>query len=189
MQIVNKNINDIYPYENNPRNNENAVEYVAKSIENYGFKVPVVIDRGGTIVAGHTRWLASKQLGLKEVPCIIADDLNEKQIKEFRLVDNKVAEYATWDINKLDIELADLDLDSYGFDFITDDDYGTDFELPEGDKSDMCQITFYLHEEQKSLIEYAMSIVADEVYETFGNLNKAGNEIYEVVRQWAEQRK
>ena len=144
---------------------------------------------GGTIVAGHTRYLASIELGLKEVPCIVADDLTDQQIKEFRLVDNKVAEYATWDMGVLDIELADLELEQFGFEIITDDDYGTDFELPDGDKGEMCQMTFYLHEEQRGLIEYAMSIVADEVHETFGNLNKSGNELYEVVRQWAEQRK
>ena len=144
---------------------------------------------GGTIVAGHTRYLASIELGLKEVPCIVADDLTDQQIKEFRLVDNKVAEYATWDMGVLDIELADLELEQFGFEIITDDDYGTDFELPDGDKGEICQITFTLHEEQAELIKYACSLVEDSVVETFGNTNKNGNALYEVVRQWAEQRK
>ena len=77
----------------------------------------------------------------------------------------------------------------FGFDYDLDEGYGTDFELEDGERSDICQITFYLHEEQKGLIEYAMSLVEDEVFETFGNQSKAGNELYEVVRQWAEQRK
>ena len=97
-----------------------------------------------------------------------------------------------WDFNALAVELSDLDFDGFdfGFDELLDDEgYGTDFELPDGEKSDMCQITFYLHEEQAELIRYAMSIVENEVYETFGNKNKHGNELYEVVRQWAEQRK
>ena len=97
-----------------------------------------------------------------------------------------------WDFNALAVELVDLDFDGFdfGFDELLDDEgYGTDFELPDGNKSDMCQITFYLHEEQAELIRYAMSIVENEVFETFGNKNKHGNELYEVVRQWAEQRK
>lgn len=96
MQIVEKRLDEIKPYENNPRKNDNAVPYVAESIKRYGFKVPIVIDKNGVIVAGHTRYLASLELGLKNVPCIIADDLSPEEIKEFRLVDNKVSEYATW---------------------------------------------------------------------------------------------
>lgn len=97
-----------------------------------------------------------------------------------------------WDFNALAVELSDLDFDGFDFGFgelLDDEGYGTDFELPDGDKADMCQITFYLHEEQAELIRYAMSIVENEVFETFGNKNKHGNELYEVVRQWAEQRK
>lgn len=97
-----------------------------------------------------------------------------------------------WDFNALALETAELDFDGYDFGFdadIYDEDYGTDFELPDGEKSEICQMTFTLHQEQKGLIEYAMGIVKDEVYETFGNTNSNGNALYEVVRQWAEQRK
>lgn len=192
MNIVEKRLDQIQPYENNPRKNDNAVPYVAESIKRYGFKVPIIIDKDGVIVAGHTRYLASIELGLETVPCIVADDLTDEEIKEFRLVDNKVAEFAGWDFNLLDAELQELDFDGFDFGFdadIYDEDYGTDFELPDGEKADICQITFYLHEEQAELIRYAMSIVENEVHETFGNKNKHGNELYEVVRQWAEQRK
>lgn len=118
MQIVNKKIGDLKPYERNPRNNEAAVPYVVKSIEQFGFKVPMVIDSNGVIVAGHTRFLAAKELGMTEVPCIVADDLTEEQIKAFRLADNKVAEKASWDFELLESELAELpefEMADFGF--------------------------------------------------------------------------
>lgn len=80
MQIVYKKINDLIPYEKNPRNNDDAVEYVSNSIKEFGFKVPIIIDKNNVIVAGHTRYKASKKLNLDEVPCIIADDLTDEQI-------------------------------------------------------------------------------------------------------------
>ena len=118
MKIVNKNVNDLIPYVNNPRLNDNAVDAVASSIENFGFKVPIVIDSGNEIVAGHTRLKAAKKLGLEEVPCIIADDLTPEQIKAFRLADNKVAEFSEWDMDLLMVELdnIDIDMDEFGFD-------------------------------------------------------------------------
>lgn len=118
MNIVELNIHDLVPYENNPRNNIEAVEYVANSIEKFGFKVPIVVDTNNVIVAGHTRYMASKKLGLETVPCIVADDLTEEQIKAFRLADNKVSEIATWDDELLAIELSDIvdiDMGDFGF--------------------------------------------------------------------------
>lgn len=122
MQIVYKKIEELIPYENNPRFNDDAVEYVAKSIKEFGFKVPIVIDKDGVIVAGHTRYKASIELGLDEVPCIIADDLSEEQVKAFRLADNKVSEKAQWNMELLEEELADLDIDmeQYGFEKLED---------------------------------------------------------------------
>lgn len=191
MEIELIKLDDLKPYENNPRLNEDAVDGVAASIKEFGFKVPIVIDKNNVIVCGHTRYLASRRLGLVSVPCIKADDLSDDQIKAFRLADNKVSEVAQWDLGKLQIELDDIELDmsDFGFNPINVDDFGTDFELPSGDKSEICQITFTLHEKQKELIEYAMECVADDISETFGNTNRNGNAIYEVVRQWAEQKK
>lgn len=97
LKIVYKKIDDLTPYENNPRLNDGAVDAVAKSIEEFGFKVPIVIDKDGVIVAGHTRLKAAKQLAINEVPCIIVDDLSEEELKAFRLADNKVSELAGWD--------------------------------------------------------------------------------------------
>lgn len=114
MEIKNININELKPYEKNPRKNDDAVQYVAESIKQFGFKVPIIIDKNNVIVAGHTRYKAAEQLGLKEVPCIVADDLTDAQIKAFRLADNKVSEKSGWDLGLLGDEikeLQDLDLD------------------------------------------------------------------------------
>jgi len=123
MEIIYKKLSDLREYENNPRNNEDAVEAVANSINEFGFKVPIIIDGNNIIIAGHTRYKASHRLGLLEVPCIIAYDLTEEQIRAFRLVDNKTSELATWDIEKLNEELADLNLDMslFGFEHFIED--------------------------------------------------------------------
>lgn len=123
MKIKEIEISCINEYENNPRNNEKAVEAVAESIKQFGFKVPIVVDKDYVIVAGHTRLKAAKQLSLSSVPCIIADDLNEEQLKAYRLADNKTAELAEWDIEKLHEELKLLnafDMDVFGFDTLPD---------------------------------------------------------------------
>lgn len=124
MNIVYKKVDDLVPYENNPRNNDEAVDYVANSIKEFGFKVPVVVDKDNVVVAGHTRLKACEKLGIDEVPCIVADDLTEDQIKAFRIADNKVSEYATWDEEKLSQELSDimLDMTEFGDDLFSDDD-------------------------------------------------------------------
>lgn len=127
MNIVNLPIAEIKPYENNPRRNDAAVEYVANSIREFGFKVPIIIDRDNVIVAGHTRWLAAQKLGMTEVPCVIADDLSPKQVKAFRLADNKVSEKSSWDYGKLGDEIKELlDID-LGFS-LTDIGFG-EFEI------------------------------------------------------------
>ena len=142
MQIISKNIEEIKEYENNPRNNDNAVEYVARSIKDFGFKMPIIIDKNNVIVAGHTRYKAAKELNLTEVPCIVADDLTDEQIKAFRLVDNKSAELAEWNLELLNIELEnihDIDMNLYNFelsellDNVIEDDY--EIELPEEPKT------------------------------------------------------
>ena len=120
MNIKLFNLDDIKPYEKNPRRNDEAVQYVAASIKEFGFKVPIVIDKNNVIVAGHTRYKAAKKLGLEEVPCIVADDLTDEQVKAYRLADNKVAEKAEWDFDLLSMELEDifnLDMGDFGFEF------------------------------------------------------------------------
>ena len=194
MKIEYIPLEKIKPYENNPRINDDAVKYVANSIKEFGFKVPIIIDENNVIVAGHTRLKAAKKLGFEKVPCIRADDLTENQIKAFRLADNKVGEIATWDFNSLAVELANIEnINMSNFNFepldISPDDFGNSFVLPDGEKPEICTMTFTVHEKQKELIEYAMSLVKDEDIETFGNTNKNGNALYEVVKQWAELKK
>lgn len=112
MEIETIPIAEIVPYEKNPRKNDKAAEIVAKSIKEFGFKVPIILDKNNVIIAGHTRLKAAKILGLKEVPVIWADELSDEQVKAFRIMDNKSNEYATWDIEMLKTELSDLkDLD------------------------------------------------------------------------------
>lgn len=119
MQIIEKRLKDIKPYSNNPRHNSKAVNAVKDSIIKFGFKVPIVIDKNNIIVCGHTRYRASKDIGLETVPCIIADDLSPEQINAFRLVDNRTSEFADWNFDKLAEELSEIDtidLSSFGFD-------------------------------------------------------------------------
>ena len=120
MQIVEKFIKELIPYANNPRENDSAVDAVAKSIEEFGFKVPIVIDKDNVIVAGHTRLKAAGKLNIDKVPCIVADDLTDEQIRAFRLADNKVSEQAEWDFDLLDGEInniLELDMGEFGFVF------------------------------------------------------------------------
>ena len=122
MKITEKELKDLKPYRNNPRLNGSAVDYVANSIKQFGFKQPIVIDKDNVIVCGHTRAQAAKKLKLKTVPCVIADDLTPEQIRAYRLADNKTNEFAVWDDEKLIEELDEiLDFDMSDFGFEIDD--------------------------------------------------------------------
>ena len=117
MNIVEIPVNQLKPYEKNARFNENAIPKVAESIKQFGFKNPIIVDKNMVVIAGHTRLLASKTLGLKKVPCIIADDLTEDQVKAFRLVDNRTSEFASWNYELLQKEMEELDTDLSEFEF------------------------------------------------------------------------
>ena len=126
-QVI-KNIDEIIPYINNPRDNEPAVDAVASSIKNFGFNQPIAIDSKNEIIAGHTRYKAAKKLDLKEVPCVIIDDLTDEEVRAYRLADNKVAEKATWNKELLAEELSglgNLDMTLFGFD---ESDFKDDFK-------------------------------------------------------------
>ena len=142
LQVVYRKVDEIIPYEKNPRLNDEAVEPVAESIKEFGFKIPIVLSSDGVIVAGHTRIKAAKKLGMEEVPCIIADDLTEEQVKAFRLADNKSAEIAQWDDELLQGELSeilDIDMSLFGFgggetdfaDELPDDTYTMKTNIPQ----------------------------------------------------------
>ena len=180
------------PYDKNTRKHEDYdVSQIAKSIEQYGFNDPIGIwGKDNIIVEGHGRLLAAKKLGMKEVPCIRLDDLTDKQRREYAIMHNKTAELSTWDFDLLAEDIGELDFSGFDIDWgiVSPDDYGESFELPDGDKSEICQMTFTLHERQAELIKEAIKEVKDDITETFGNTNSNGNALYEVVRQWAEQR-
>ena len=132
MEVSNVSLSELKEYENNPRLiNDEAIERVAASIKEFGFKVPIIVDEDNVIIAGHTRKLAAQSVGMDEVPVIIADDLTEEQIKAFRLADNKVSEFSEWDFELLysEMETLDIDMDLFGF----------DEELPDIDIDDVFQ--------------------------------------------------
>jgi ParB-like chromosome segregation protein Spo0J len=108
-----RKLTDLKPYENNPRLNEAAVAPVRRSIEQFGFNVPLVIDKDNNIIAGHTRFRAAKDLGLLELPCVLATDLTPDEVKAFRLADNRTGELADWDLDKLRDELTALSDDGF----------------------------------------------------------------------------
>lgn len=137
MQIIEKSIDELIPYAQNPRCNDEAVDAVASSIASFGFNVPCVIDSHNVLITGHTRLKAAKKLGLKTVPCICADSLTPAQVKAYRLADNKVSELASWDMSLLESELAQLDdlqfdMTPFGFEEISDDESSEESDvLPE----------------------------------------------------------
>lgn len=132
MKVFDIEISRLREYENNPRDNDRAVEAVAASVREFGFKVPIIVDAENVIVAGHTRVKAARKLGLDVVPCIVADDLSPAQIKAFRLADNKVGELAGWDFLALEEELGSLadefDMSAFGFADREDVDIDSFFE-------------------------------------------------------------
>ena len=130
MKVIEVKTSDLFPYANNPRNNDSAVEAVANSIHDFGFRVPIVIDKNNVIVAGHTRLKAAQKLGYEKVPCIVADDLTPEQVNAFRLADNKTGELADWDYVLLDEELKNLngiiEMDRFGFETVEEEMQGED---------------------------------------------------------------
>ena len=132
-------LTDITPYENNPRNNEEAVEKVANSIKEFGFNQPIVVDKDNVIIVGHTRYLAAQKLGLSEAPVIVAGNLSDEQARAYRLADNKTGELAGWDFEKLALELEqieDINMSDFGFVEgsnldIDDDDFLSDNQIKE----------------------------------------------------------
>lgn len=161
LKMIYKKIEEIFPYENNPRNNDEAVDAVAESIKEFGFKIPIVITADNVVVAGHTRIKAAEKLGMTEVPCIVADDLNEEQIRAFRLADNKSAEIATWDEEKLEQELSEImniDMSLFGFDGeesdfadeIEDNTYTMNSNIPQYEITGECPTISEMLDEEKS---------------------------------------
>lgn len=134
MKLETVRLEKLKPYENNPRENDHAVEEVKQSIEQVGYVTPIVVDEDYEILAGHTRYAALMEMGYESVECIVVDGLTDTQRRKFRLLDNKVGEISTWDVEMLRKELQGLDFGSYdGFAFLMEQeddftDVNTDFE-------------------------------------------------------------
>lgn len=146
MELIEKKLSELIPCANNPRKNDNAVDAVVESIKQCGYISPIVIDENNEILAGHTRYKALKRMKVKTAKCVVMEGLTEEQKRKYRILDNKTGEFAEWDFDLLNIELADLDFGDF--------DFG--FELPE-------------NEEEKEIIEDEVPEV-DEVNEPITKL-------------------
>lgn len=147
------NPNTLKPYENNPRQNGEAVDSVAASIKEFGFRQPIVVDKDMVVIVGHTRLKAAKKLKLKKVPVIIADDLTEEQVTAYRLADNKTNELAEWDLDRLGEELdkiLDIDMSDFGFD-LSDDEEEDEIEIQDDRDPSMQHNVF----ENQDLMQFA----------------------------------
>ena len=192
---------DIKPYSRNPRHNDDAVAGVVSSLREYGPQQPIVVDADGVIIVGHTRLKAALQLGLDTFPVLVADDLNDQQVKAYRIADNRVGEIATWNADSLKLEIDDItalggDIELTGFDVATLDDLlGVVDELsempdmPDGDKPEFQAITFTLHDTQAEQVREAMA-AADVIgpYIDSPNANSNGNAIARVCETFLTER-
>lgn len=189
MEIINVKTSDLQEYAYNPRDNDGAVEAVAESIKQFGFKVPIIVDRNGVIVAGHTRKKAAELLGLASVPCVVADDLSPEQIKAFRLADNKTGELAEWDFAALEKELAeltafDVDMSLFGFDEnifdIDTEDIPNEIQLPRDEVGTSVirkslkfgTITIYMSDEEAERFESLYDLYLEQNGNAFGLVNE-----------------
>lgn len=188
-KIIYKKVDELKLNDRNPRKNDGAVETIMKSINEFGFRNPLIIDADNKVWCGNTRLKAARKMGLLEVPCIVAEDLTEEQIRKLALLDNKTSEIAEWDYDLLSEELADLDLSEFELDWgiVQDDGFGTDFELPSGDQK-YKTMTFTLSKDQEEFISNKISEIQKteqfkeyQEYE-FENKNRNGNALYLLLK-------
>ena len=176
---------DVRPYEGNPRRNEQAVDAVAASLREFGWRQPIVVDADGTIVVGHTRLKAALALGMDEVPVVVASDLTPEQVAAYRLADNSTAELAEWDSELLAQELdglADLDMSAFGFDApVTEDMFGDDFSLPDVDEPQHKTVSLHMTGEMFAEFERITGKVGDCRYD---GGNDPANRVMEVLELW-----
>lgn len=197
LQIVYLKPEELRPYENNARKHApEDVEAIKASIRELGgFNDPIGIwGPDNIIVEGHGRLIAAKEMGLERVPCIRLDHLTDEQRRAYALAHNKTAELSEWDFaGKLEeelaaMEIAGFDMAAFGFDSVSEDGFGEDFDLDSGEKEPFTQMTFTLANEQARRIKEALGMVKGMCMETYGNENSNGNALFEVVRQWLERK-
>lgn len=195
-EVRSVSIGEIKPYWNNPRIITD-ISAVVRSIEAFGFRNPIIVDRNMTIITGHVRHMAASALGMSEVPVIIAEDMTEEQARAYRLADNKTGELATWDREKLDEELealAEEDLTVFGFEpepeededpgaDLDAEDFGTDFALPDMDEGpEYHTMTFVLSVPQADIVRDALDRAGAEAG------NEKGDQLTEICLKWLEQK-
>lgn len=178
LKIIDLALVDLKPYESNPRLNQEAVPYVKKSIEQFGFLVPIVVDKDNVIICGHTRYLAANELGMGSVPCVRAEELTQKEAQAFRLIDNKVSEIAQWNFDVLDKEIFnlgdDFDMQEFGFELPQEtnpmeelsDELG-DGDVLERDDLDKSKITIEIPRDKLALVRGYRSKNGDEAIVDF----------------------
>lgn len=182
-------IKDLKPYEKNAKlHSEKQIKQIARSIKEFGWCAPCLVDEELNIIAGHGRVEAAKYAGIKEAPCVFIEGLTEAQYKAFVLADNRLAELGEWDREVLQEELEALkglefDVTITGFEI---EEEPADLETPEEDEgeSNTATITFVLTNEQKEVVENVLESVKNRKTETYGNTNKKGNQLFEVIREW-----
>ena len=178
-------IGDVRPYEDNPRRNDSAVQAVANSLREFGWKQPIVVDADGTIIVGHTRYKAALALEMTHVPVVVASDLTPEQCAAYRLADNRVGELAEWDSELLAQELdglADLDMSAFGFDdAVTEDMFGDDFSLPDTDAPQFKKVALYMTAEMFGEFERITGRVEACRYD---GGNDSANRVLEVLELW-----
>ena len=180
MNIKQYDINKLTPYKNNPRINDDAVEAVANSIKEFGFKQPIVIDRSNNVIVGHTRLKSAKKLGMATVPVVIADDLTDEQIKAYRLADNKTGEIAEWNFDLLEEELKGLfevDMSDFGFEF---DEKPSLEEKNQDSQESGERLSFDVTEEQAQKIRYCLYLISE------GNEDVSKGEALTAICEWYE---
>ena len=151
MQIQNWPVEKLIDYARNPRKNDEVISKMTASIKEFGFRLPLLIKSDGLIIDGHLRKKAAVALGMTELPCIVADDLTETQIKAFRLVANQSANWASWDTELLKLELEDLKLEDFDLDVLGFEDFyvaqfNEQFDNDTDDKEDNAKEKKYLLE-------------------------------------------
>lgn len=188
MKIVEKALNEIYLNPDNPRLNEGAVDAVAESINTFGFKVPIVVNTDGKILAGNTRYKAAQRLGLEKVPCVVADDLDEAKQKAFILADNKTSELAEWDFEMLEKELGELseidfDMSAFGFEDEPSFPDESESESKEDDEGAgykiVYEIAFNDEDEQSEWYDFLT-----ELKEVYPDCETISERILCAVREW-----
>ena len=190
-------VGSLKAYDRNARKHEDYdIEAIKNSIGTFEFNDPIAIwGKDNEIVCGHGRLLAAKRLGMDKVPCIRLDHLTDEERRAYALAHNKTAENSSWDSHNLDLELEDIDIDmsDFGFDIQEDEGYSTEFELKDGDRDPIQNMTFTFSDDEAETIKTAIAqMKKTATYENYENpLNENGNgkALYLVVREWQAQRK